>query len=71
MNRSRPSQRGSFGSKRRWRVQSTKAKSAAPMGMPGWPLLAFWTPSAASMRMVLMAFCRSSRFWLGTRNLSD
>ena len=33
--------------------------AAAPMGMPGWPELAFCTASADSMRMVLMA--RSSR----------
>src|SRR5512137_685802 len=37
--------------------------SAAPMGMPGWPLLAFCTASAASMRMVLTAF--SARAVLG------
>ena len=28
--------------------------AAAPMGIPGWPDLAFWTASAASMRIVLM-----------------
>ena len=37
--------------------------SAAPMGMPGWPLFAFCTPSAASMRMVFTAF--STRAVLG------
>jgi hypothetical protein len=27
---------------------------AAPIGIPGWPLLAFWTASIARKRMVLM-----------------
>ena len=40
--------------------------SAAPMGMPGWPLLACWTASAESMRMVLTAFWTSSGLALGT-----
>src|SRR5512137_763986 len=60
MKRSRSIQRGSAGWKRRWRLQSTKAMSAAPMGMPGWPLFAFWTASAARKRMVSTAFSASS-----------
>jgi hypothetical protein len=36
--------------------------AAAPMGMPGWPELAFWTPSAESMRMVLMQSSSSDEF---------
>jgi hypothetical protein len=36
--------------------------AAAPIGMPGWPELAFWTPSAASMRMVLMQSSSNAEF---------
>jgi hypothetical protein len=68
-NRSRPIQRGSDGSKRRWRVQRTNARSAAPIGIPGWPLFACWTASAASMRMVFTAFSTSSRLALGKGGL--
>ena len=57
--RSRSGQAGSAGSKRRWRVNSVCATAAAPMGMPGWPELAFCTPSTARKRMVSMQ--RSSR----------
>src|SRR3972149_1681754 len=65
MKRSRPIQRGSIGSKRRWRVQRTKAMSAVPMGMPGWPLFACWTASAASMRRGFTAFSTRSRLAVG------
>jgi hypothetical protein len=33
---------------------SSCAMAAAPMGNPGWPDFAFWTPSMASVRIVLM-----------------
>ena len=40
--------------------------SAAPMGMPGWPLFACCTASADSMRMVSTAFSTRSLLALGT-----
>src|SRR5262245_40874506 len=54
-NRSRSGQRGSAGSNFRNFDQSTNATSAAPMGSPGWPDLAFSTPSTDSILMVLTA----------------
>jgi len=48
--------RGAWGSKRRYRLQRTKATSAMPMGMPGWPDFAF---STASMARNLMVFTPS------------
>jgi hypothetical protein len=39
--------------------------SAAPMGMPGCPLFACCTPSAASMRIVLTHFSLSSGLGVG------
>src|SRR4051812_25750097 len=51
--RSRSTQVGAWGLKRRNRLQRTKARSAMPIGAPGWPELAFSTASTASMRSVL------------------
>ena len=51
--RSRSGQSGCCGSNFRNRVHSTVATSAMPMGMPGWPDLAFSTASMASARMAL------------------
>ena len=48
--------------------QMAYAAGAAPMGMPGWPDLAFWTPSAASMRMAFTT--RSERADLTFSTLS-
>src|SRR5215469_1534635 len=50
MNRSRSGQSGSAGSNLRNLVKRTVATSAMPIGMPGWPLLAFSTASIASAR---------------------
>src|SRR3954467_7493595 len=36
------------------RVKSRYAAGAIAIGMPGWPLLAFWTASIDSVRMVSM-----------------
>ena len=36
------------------RVHSVNAIGAMPIGAPGWPELAFWTPSIANVRMVLI-----------------
>jgi len=41
-------------------VQRTYAIDAMPMGAPGWPELAFWTPSTARKRIVLIALLSSS-----------
>ena len=41
-------------------AQRTWATGAMPMGMPGWPALAFCTMSAARTRMVLTASLSSS-----------
>jgi hypothetical protein len=38
-------------------VNKTYAAGAIPMGSPGWPLLAFWTASMESVRMVSMDSC--------------
>src|SRR6266404_9679387 len=65
--RSRFAQRGSFGLKRRCRLQSTNAIGAAPMGIPGWPLFAFSTASTARKRMVSMHFFCSSGVIRGSR----
>ena len=68
MKRSRSGQWGSPASKLRNWVNSTVAKSAAPMGRPGWPELAFWTASMLSARMALaMDLCmsREGAFILG------
>src|SRR6266498_3952187 len=59
--RSRLRQVGSVGACRRKRVHRAKAIGAAPIGAPGWPDLAFWTPSIDSVRMVSMG-SRSSPF---------
>src|SRR6266702_6722461 len=53
-NRSRSNQPGLTGLWRRKRVQRRYAIGAAPIGIPGWPLLAFCTASTARKRMVLM-----------------
>src|SRR4051812_33047495 len=53
--RSRSAQSGRVGEGRRYRVQRTYAMAAAPMGAPGWPLLACWTPSMDRVRMVSTA----------------
>ena len=46
-------------------MNSTVATSAMPMGMPGWPDLAFSTASMASARMALaMSLCATARSWL-------
>jgi hypothetical protein len=45
MKRSRFGQRGSDGSKRRCRVQISKAMAASAMGVPGCPAFAFSTAS--------------------------
>src|SRR5437660_11125168 len=65
--RSRLAQRGSFGLKRRCRLQSANAIGAAPMGIPGWPLFAFSTASTARKRMVSMHFFCSSGVMRGSR----
>src|SRR6185369_10832978 len=52
--RSRLNQVGLAGLWRRKRSQRTQAMGAAPMGSPGWPLLAFWMASTAKKRIVLM-----------------
>ena len=54
-NRSRSTHLGLEGECFRWRLQSTWAAGAMPMGIPGWPELAWRVASTASMRMVLMA----------------
>src|SRR4051794_23241876 len=36
------------------------ATGAMAIGIPGWPLFAFWTASMASVRIVLMAVCASA-----------
>ncbi len=36
------------------RVKSRYAAGAIAIGIPGWPLLACWTASMASVRIVLM-----------------
>src|SRR6516164_3226841 len=51
--RSRSGQMGFCGSNRRWRCQSAYATGAMAIGVPGWPELACWTASIASVRMVL------------------
>src|ERR1035441_7855934 len=53
--RSRSVQWGLEGECLRWRLQSTWAAGAIPMGIPGWPELACRVASTASMRMVLTA----------------
>ncbi len=58
--RSRFGHLGSEGLCRRNRVQSTKAASAIPIGMPGWPDFAFCTLSIARPRIVLTASWSSS-----------
>src|SRR5829696_1222472 len=35
-----------------------------PIGMPGWPLLACWTASIASVRIVSIASCSASAWVL-------
>src|SRR6266849_7057318 len=44
---------------------------AAPIGMPGWPLLAFSTASTARKRMVSMAFFSSSGFRVSMCSLGN
>ncbi len=51
--RSRSGQAGLAGLWRRWRRHSASAISAMPIGMPGWPELAFCTASMASARIAL------------------
>src|SRR6188768_2326078 len=61
MKRSRSAQCGALGSNFMKRVNSTVAMSAAPIGNPGWPELAF---STASMDRKRMAFAIRSCFSL-------
>jgi hypothetical protein len=56
-----PAPGGSCADQRSQRVQSTAATSAMPIGMPGWPELAFCTASIARPRIVLA----TRRSWLG------
>src|SRR5690606_33957001 len=48
----------------RWSFHKTSAISAMPMGMPGWPELAFCTASIARARMAL-ASCRREDVCIG------
>src|ERR1700680_2449270 len=41
-------------------VHSTYASGASAIAVPGWPELAFWTASMASVRTVLMHNCSSA-----------
>src|SRR3954452_13475526 len=52
MKRSRSGQSGSFGLWRMTFAYSRYAVGAMPIGSPGWPLLAFWTASIDSVRIV-------------------
>jgi hypothetical protein len=58
--RSRSGQLGAAGSTTRWRCHRAYAMGAAPIGRPGWPLLARWIASIDSVRMVLMARATTS-----------
>jgi hypothetical protein len=46
-----------MGSYRKWFCHSAYATGASAIGVPGCPLLAAWTASIDSVRMVLMASC--------------
>ena len=49
-----------------WRVNSTVAASAMPIGMPGWPLFAASTASIASARIAFAIRRTPSRFSVGS-----